>query len=352
MTVQRGAGGANFLAYDTRWQRPAKTEEWAFNRAYALLPDWSEAVYLAFPWATLVDKLQTHQEADDLLSALADLSDEARAFKRVVTVCQHILVPQYGTLFANAGVTDLFWSHYRSDISAIASAEHINLRPFPLFPVNSPGPKARNLQKRHLFSYVGAINNHWYLDNARTYIIEELAGDPRGFIRKRANWHYADVVYGHQIMGTSPEPLDVLTSPEAIEFAQSLAESVFSLCPSGSGVNSLRLWESIDCGAIPVVLSPLYSPPGNPALWAEGTIKVGINREDVQGIPDMLRAISSDESRLTRMRNAGAQLQMLYGRDCFVYDIISLFLESARKPPPPTIGLARRLFHRVFEPSG
>jgi hypothetical protein len=261
-------------------------------------------------------------------------------------------VPQYGTLFANAGVTDLFWSHYRSDISAIASAEHINLRPFPLFPVNSPGPKARNLQKRHLFSYVGAINNHWYLDNARTYIIEELAGDPRGFIRKRANWHYADVVYGHQIMGTSPEPLDVLTSPEAIEFAQSLAESVFSLCPSGSGVNSLRLWESIDCGAIPVVLSPLYSPPGNPALWAEGTIKVGINREDVQGIPDMLRAISSDESRLTRMRNAGAQLQLLYGRDCFVYDIISLFLESARKPPPPTIGLARRLFHRVFEPSG
>ena len=40
-----------------------------------------------------------------------------------------------------------------------------------------------------------------------------------------------------------------------------LLKSVFSLCPSGSGPNSIRLWESLGIGTIPVVLADTLDLP-------------------------------------------------------------------------------------------
>jgi predicted transcriptional regulator len=34
-----------------------------------------------------------------------------------------------------------------------------------------------------------------------------------------------------------------------------MQETVFCLCPSGSGPNSIRLWEAIEFGCVPVILS-------------------------------------------------------------------------------------------------
>ena len=40
-----------------------------------------------------------------------------------------------------------------------------------------------------------------------------------------------------------------------------MANSKFSLCPSGSGPNSIRFWESLSFGTIPVLLSDTYVLP-------------------------------------------------------------------------------------------
>ena len=44
-------------------------------------------------------------------------------------------------------------------------------------------------------------------------------------------------------------------------YNQILSSSIFSLCPEGSGVNSLRVWESMSVGVIPVIYSDNWQPP-------------------------------------------------------------------------------------------
>ena len=45
------------------------------------------------------------------------------------------------------------------------------------------------------------------------------------------------------------------------EFINVLKQSKFSLCPSGTGPNSTRLWESLSFGSIPVILADTYVLP-------------------------------------------------------------------------------------------
>ena len=112
-----------------------------------------------------------------------------------------------------------------------------------------------------------------------------------------------------------------------IEFARILQESIFSLCPSGFGPNSMRLWESIGWGSIPVVLSGNYLPPGSSALWEEATVSCPERLEDILALPDRLEALARDEALLERKRHALRQLWMLYGlivsftifRNCFYH---------------------------------
>ena len=114
-----------------------------------------------------------------------------------------------------------------------------------------------------------------------------------------------------------------------IEVGRILRESIFSLCPSGSGANSTRLWESIGCGSIPVVLSDNYLPPGSKALWELATVSCPERQEDILALPDRLAAMAGDKELLERKRHAMRQLWMIYGPDCFIYDIQKLFLSLA-----------------------
>ena len=42
------------------------------------------------------------------------------------------------------------------------------------------------------------------------------------------------------------------------EYIRVLEESIFCICPSGSGPNSIRLWEAVEFGCIPVIISDDY----------------------------------------------------------------------------------------------
>ena len=42
-----------------------------------------------------------------------------------------------------------------------------------------------------------------------------------------------------------------------------LLNSKYTLCPSGSGPNSIRLWESLACGSIPIILSDTLDLPSH-----------------------------------------------------------------------------------------
>ena len=72
------------------------------------------------------------------------------------------------------------------------------------------------------------------------------------------------------------------------KYNEILLDSVFSLCPSGSGPNSIRFWESLACGSIPVLQADTLDLPYS-IDWDDAIIK--INENDVQKIPKLLEIL-------------------------------------------------------------
>ena len=95
---------------------------------------------------------------------------------------------------------------------------------------------------------------------------------------------------------------------EADSFAATLQQSVFALCPSGSGPNSIRLWEALGYGAIPVILADTLALPGDPVLWRQASVQVPETPEALAALPGQLEVLRRDPARRRAMQAAGQQL--------------------------------------------
>lgn len=324
----------NVVAYDAEWQYPAITERHAFRKLGELgaVPD--GVTYVAYPWATLIDKLQRKTPDSELcLERFRAFCRQLPAGTLRLTTCQHIRMKEMMHLFREAGISHIFWSHAtHADIAAVG-AGGIALHPFPLFPVQiqDPLPPEDAGDRPHLFSFVGARANRFYLTQSRNLILDLLADHPGGLIVGRDGWHYNKVVYELQVhrSGTLVAgAADLIDRTASDEFRATLRQSLFSLCPSGTGPNSIRLWESLGAGAIPVILADSYAPPGDPALWQAAAVFCDETPEAIRALPARLEEIAADPARLAAMRQAGRQLWLLYGPHCFVYDIQTFLLDA------------------------
>jgi glycosyltransferase involved in cell wall biosynthesis len=317
------------IAFDDQWQYPAITEEFAFVKSLELLPSTEKGiVYIAFPWATLIDLLNNNKvdKAEPLLKALKKIKELTKNKRKLITVCQHILMLKFSHLFEDVGITDIFWSHKIKQQDTLSESDDIKLRAFPLFPVQIPATNTKAfLEKSYLYSFVGARSNPWYLTDVRQQIIDCLENEGQGLVIARDKWHYESVVYDKQVSGIESESKGKVDESASIEFQNILAESQFSLCPSGSGPNSIRLWESISTGSIPVILSDSYEPPGDIELWKAAAIFCNENKNSVEEIPSKLKAIVNGNENLQVMIGALKQLKLLYGVDTFVTDIVETF---------------------------
>lgn len=70
-------------------------------------------------------------------------------------------------------------------------------------------------------------------------------------------------------------------------YARILCESLFILCPRGSGASSIRLFEALKVGRVPVIISDDWIPPSGPA-WDSCSLRV--READVGRLPEILRA--------------------------------------------------------------
>lgn len=330
--------GGGLVAHDAEWQFPAITEQHAFHRLRQVgVP--GGVIYVAFPFATLIDRLDRRTpEAEPLRAALVALCRDLPPLPRV-TVCQHIGLRLHLGLFAEAGIGDIFWPHATpQDLTAPDALPR--LHPFPLFPVQVPEALPESLaetgSRDYLFCFAGARAQPWYLTRVRDWILDDLAGDPRGTVIGRETWHYNRVVYDHQI-ARKPEAADpaaLVDAARSAEFGTLLRQSLFALCPSGTGPNSIRLWEALGAGAIPVILSDRFAPPGDPALWATATVTCPEDRAALRALPDRLAALAAEPVRLAAMRAAGRAIWHRYGPAGFVPDIEELLCRRAAEPEP------------------
>jgi hypothetical protein len=256
----------NLLAFPFGWQRPAKTEEWVYQQYIDQLPESVFYQIVCFPWATLIDLSQRNlsKKSQSFLDQLNVAPPSTRLIR--ATVCQHIYAKDMLPWFHHLKITDLYWPHATQDEREI---EGIRIHPFPLFPVQCERflHEVNHIVKpiadrKFLYSFVGAYTPGLYITPVREWLFS-LPLRQDAYVMKRDEWHYERQVYGEQIAE------QVITQDEkmahesrSIEYVDSLCDSVFSLCPSGSGPNSIRLWESLGYGSIPVILSDTLRLPG------------------------------------------------------------------------------------------
>ena len=322
-----------WLAHDVEWQYPAVTERQAFYQMREALGDEEQvtsSVYLGFPFATLIDLRlnlgKDHRRTKELNSALDNLRSQLRGYERVVTVSQHIRTGECLDLFTQAGVTDLYWSHCVKGQANFPGYLGMRIHPFPLYPVQQLPRDESDFgrQRMYLYSFVGAKGAGNYLTQARNHIIDLLSTDPRGLVVSRDNWHYNKTVYDAQILGRVKEgSKGVVNEERSAEFRRIMDESVFSLCPSGTGPNSIRLWESLINGSIPVILADTWQAPGDPDVWEDACVMCEETPEAISALPDKLARIAADPAQIAKKRSAIQGLVERYGPESFVTDILA-----------------------------
>ena len=76
--------------------------------------------------------------------------------------------------------------------------------------------------------------------------------------------------------------------------------SIFSLCPRGTGVGTIRLFEVMSMGSIPVIISDDYvCPMSNKLNWDEFSIRVP--ESDIHKIEGILNSIKGEEIEKMRL---------------------------------------------------
>ncbi|MFZ0407711.1 MAG: exostosin family protein [Cyanobium sp.] len=317
------------VAFDGEWQYPAITEQLACRLAMQRLPSASDMVYVGFPWASLIDHLRNDTlRGRALQQQLQQLVPRLEGRRRRITVCQQIFFQEHRWAFELAGITDVFWPH----ATIHSSLPWITLHPFPLFAVQWQAQSEAEKERDILYSFIGAQATRLYLSNSRDLILSNLANLPGSLIHGNANWFYQDLIYGVQIRGTiqpdDPRAQGSGPQEQRQRYIDSLQRSIFALCPSGTGPNTIRLWEALGYGAIPVVLSDTWKPPGPRELWDAAVFFLPDTPEGVMSIPRLTAQWAADEMLLLKKRQAMAELWHRYGPDNFITDIEALWQQG------------------------
>jgi hypothetical protein len=330
------------VSYDRNWQFPAITEQYAYmaiNKQLSILNlSTNDIAYFAFPWATLIDNILWNQKDKDKVDFLKNklYSYKKKLNKKhVITVCQHIRLMEFQSLFKEMGITDIFWPHTTKESNCLPKYPQIKLHPFPLYPVQAENISfEHNHAREYLYSFVGARATKKYLTDSRNIIIDELSKTNTGLIIGNNEWHFNKIVYDYQINKKNNQIENLMDTNSSENFKDVLSKSIFSLCPSGTGPNSIRLWESIGFGAIPVIISDNFKLPGSSDLWQQAAIFCREDRESILSLPEILSSICADNVLMKQKRQAMSKIWNLYGIPNFVHDIKELILEKINLSTP------------------
>lgn len=285
------------------WQFPCRTEGDAFDvhkakkiRSYQK----NEVnVYLPLPWATFIDKKKfpiVHLKIlSGRISAAKKIIEKLGYILKVHTTCQHIRWRELKEWLPKIGITDLWISHKEKGLDELAG---VRLHPWTLYAVNyCDRSRSRGLvfkridQKKTFASFIGAHMNHYPTDvRLRLNNLKDLPGYT---IEIKDLWHFNKVVYKYQVFGQEKEKNSIQVD-DVVRYNEVISDSIFSLCPAGAGPNTLRLWESLAIGSIPVILSDKHELPGpNENYWSKAVIRV--SEDDIDKLDAILRRISLKE---------------------------------------------------------
>lgn len=320
------------------WQYPAATERQALGNHLALAGgghiDTATGrlhTYVGLPWATYIDKKQYPPEVatwlKPRLAGMRALAQSAGLQLAVHTVCQQIHWRRFVENFRTLGITDLHLSHCEHQAQEEVAGAGLRLHSWPLIAVNVEDPSRREgldfdrpvQQRRYLATFIGAHMKHYRTDvRLRLLQAAQAFGQADVVVDLGSEWHFNKIVYTEQVANKKIAATDLQAHDAAtVRYNQVLSDSVFSLCPEGAGPNTLRIWESLAVGAIPVIMADTWQLPparrGEPALADCSVVWPG---SDLRGLFEMLAAIPlAQRERMSAL--ARACYQAARQRTCF-----------------------------------
>lgn len=327
------------------WQYPCRTEQDAFERHQRMAaPFWDgEGVhlYVGMPWATWIDKKTfPDQLLEAYRSRIAAMAGILREPLQVHSVCQHIRWMEHPHRFEQAGINQLWIAHKEKGWD---TEGQLRLHSWPLYAVNVMDPERREglevvpVEQKTIFaSFKGAHMKH-YPSEIRLRL-KELAHLEGYEIEVKDIWHFNKVVYNYQIFNKESDK-DAIERHEILAYNRLLSQSLFSLCPSGAGPNTLRLWESLGTGAIPVVLSDRYEFPSlksvgldNNEAWQQAVID--LPEKSIGSLDQQLHCLTAkqlEDMQGMGLRLFGASLHVC----CFSQALTRLDQATPYLSPPP-----------------
>ena len=277
--------------YKLFWQYPVITEETFYNQ------NKSDETYIGFPWATIIDKKYNVNVIYQLTKSYIHVN------KQYYTCCQHIHFRLLIDLFKALNITTIYSPH---KIIVEDKINEIFIKPCPLYAANIEDPHRNQLfqnvdfmtlPRKYLYSFQGAYDKQWYLTDVREQLFN-MKHPEDCYVKNIGLWHYNNIVYSNKQNNDKDLNENNTHINNTKDYNQLLLDSRFSLCPSGSGPNSIRLWESLAIGSIPIVLADTLDLP-NHELWDKAILR--IKESDISKIPEILSTI--DETKEKEMRS-------------------------------------------------
>ena len=293
------------------WQFPVITEK----RFY--IQNYKNENYFGFPWATIIDKRYNL----DLIYKLLSTEYKIDYSKQYYTCVQHVSFRKIFPLLEKLNIKTVYTPH---KVIGEDSIDNITLKSCPLYAVgyedkyrcqtyrnfennveyfNSYDIIHKKVDKIFLYSFIGAYNPRDYLTDIRKKIFD-MKHSENCIIQNTKSWHFDEVVYSkiqniknynnnlEDYFINSKGTFNTKMKESCISYNYFLLTSRYSLCPSGSGPNSIRLWESLAVGAIPILLADTLELPKH-ELWEKAILH--IPEKDVETIPSILEKITQEE---------------------------------------------------------
>lgn len=262
------------------WQYPVITEKTFFEQ------NKHNPNFLGVPWATVIDKNITPDLTYIQKNCYRD---------RYYTCCQHIRFKSLISLFKKLKIKILYTPHKQIGEDTI---EGIQIRPCPLYAKiieDDPEFFVSKHERKFLYSFQGGWQPG-YMSDIRKRIFS-MKHPSNCYIKSTGGWHFNRIVYDDKQNKNGDYNKDSSFEQRELDYKNLLKESRYTLCPSGTGPNSIRFWESLGAGSIPILLSDKMTLPFHPD-WEIAIIRVSENKLDT--IPDILSKIDVEKEKQMR----------------------------------------------------
>ena len=284
--------------YDLFWQYPVITEK-AFY-----IQNKNDTSLFGFPWATMWELFHLEfirlSRSPKLSKIIASLKKVFQG-RKYYTCCQHIAFRYFIPLWKDLNIHTVYASHKIKGEDVI---DGIIIKPCPLYAVNIADESINNIFQNQdllntkrdiLYSFAGSYDND-YLTNIRPRIFQ-MKHASNTYIRNTGKWHFANIVFSEKQNKKGELNIDAKYTENTKKYNELLLQSKYTLCPSGSGPNSIRFWEALGAGSIPILLADTLDLPAH-ALWEKAILRVA--EKDIENIPTLLGQISIEEERKRR----------------------------------------------------